>query len=175
MPTPPGASTVPAGTRQVPVLGGVPFEITLVEEVPNDPATGLALHFQVARDVQAGGAVVILKGTPVAGEVLEPGKKGILGRGGKPSFRVTEVTAVDGTKLKLKASPGRSGDKNERNIEPSRKRRRRRQNGSRKRKSNSRRTTRLINPSSRLQFNHRRSSPIPVHFRCSLRETPVCD
>ncbi len=39
-----------ADTRMVPVLGGVPFEITLIEEVPNDPAEGLPLHFQSAKD-----------------------------------------------------------------------------------------------------------------------------
>ena len=62
----------------VPVLGGVPFEITLMEEVPNDPAEGLPLHFQAAKDYQVDGAVVIAKGAAVTGEML-PGKKGILG------------------------------------------------------------------------------------------------
>ena len=102
----------------VPVLGGVPFEITLMEEVPNDPAEGLPLHFQAAKDYQVDGAVVIAKGAAVTGEMLAAGKKGILGRGGKPMFRLIAVDAVDGTKLKIKASPGRSSDKNERNIEP---------------------------------------------------------
>jgi hypothetical protein len=83
-----------------------------------DPAPGTALHFQAAKDVHAGGALVIVKGAAVTGEVLEPGKKNILGRGGKPAFRLLQVVAVDGSKLQVKASPGRSGDKNERNIEP---------------------------------------------------------
>ena len=30
-----------ADTRLVPLLGGVPFEITLMDEVPNDPEPGL--------------------------------------------------------------------------------------------------------------------------------------
>jgi hypothetical protein len=102
----------------VPVIGGVPFEITLMEDVPNDPAEGLALHFQAARDYQVDGAVAIAKGAAVTGEVLAASKKNILGRGGKPMFRLMAVDAVDGSKLKVKASPGRSSDKNERNIEP---------------------------------------------------------
>ncbi len=99
------------------VPGGVPFEITLMEDVPNDPAEGLAMHFQAAKDYQANGVVVIAKGAAVTGEVLALGKKNILRRGGKPMFRLMAVDAVDGTKLKVKAA-GRSSDKNERNIEP---------------------------------------------------------
>ena len=56
--------------------------------------------------------------TRVTGEVLAAGKKGILGRSSKPMFRLIAVDAVDGTKLKVKSSPGRGPDKNERNIEP---------------------------------------------------------
>ncbi len=108
----------PGAARMVPVIGGVPFEITLMEDVPNDPAEGLALHFQAAKDYQVDGAVVIAKGAAVTGEVLMAGKKNILGRGGKPMFRLMAVDAVDGSKLKVKAAPGRSSDKNERNIEP---------------------------------------------------------
>jgi hypothetical protein len=107
-----------ADTRMVPVLGGVPFEITLMEEVPNDPAEGLALHFEAAKDYRVDGAVAIAKGAAVTGEIVATEKKGVLRRGGKRMFRLITVDAVDGTKLKVKASPGRSSDKNERNIEP---------------------------------------------------------
>jgi serine/threonine-protein kinase len=110
---------VPAAeTRRVGVLGGVPFEITLMEDVPNDPTEGLPLHFQAAKDYHVDGAVVIAKGAAVTGEVLATGKKGLLGRAGKPVFRLMAVDAVDGTKLKVKAAPGRTSEKNERNLEP---------------------------------------------------------
>ena len=109
----PAAAVAAADTRMVPLLGGVPFEITLMEEVPNDPAQGLALHFQAAKDYRVDGAVVIAKGAAVTGEVIGTGKKGILRRGGKPMFRLMTADAVDGTKLKVKAAPGRSSDKNE--------------------------------------------------------------
>jgi len=114
-----GAPAAPAAaTRTVPVLGGVPFEITLMEDVPNDPAEGLALHFQAAKEYQVNGAVAIAKGAAVTGDMLPLGKKDILRRGGKPMFRLIAAVAVDGTKLKVKASPGKSSDKNEKNIEP---------------------------------------------------------
>ncbi len=117
-PEPPPPPVVRAeDTRMVPVLGGVPFEITLTEAVPNDPAEALPLHFQSAKDYHVDGAVVIAKGATVTGEILPAGKKGILGRG-KTMFRLIAVDAVDGSKLKIKAAPGRSSDKNERNIEP---------------------------------------------------------
>jgi serine/threonine-protein kinase len=112
-PAPPAAVT----KLLAPLRGGVEFDITLTEEVPMDPEPGTALHFQAAQAVIAEGAVVIAKGAAVRGEVLEPGKKNILGRGGKPIFRLIDVAAVDGSRLKVKASPGR-GEKNERNIEP---------------------------------------------------------
>ena len=114
----PAAAVAAADTRLVPLLGGVPFEITLMDEVPNDPAPGLELHFQAAKDYRVDGAVAIAKGAAVTGEVMGAGRKGILGRGGKPLFRLMTADAVDGTKLKVKSAPGRSSDKNEHNIEP---------------------------------------------------------
>ncbi len=93
------------------VLGGVPFEITLMEDVPNKAAEGQALHFEAAKDYVVDGVVVIAQGAAVTGEVLA-------GHRSKPLFRLIAVDAVDGTKLKVKASPGRRPDKNERRIEP---------------------------------------------------------
>ncbi len=117
-PAVPATAVAATDTRLVPLLGGVPFEITLLEEVPNDPAPGLELHFQAAKDYRVDGAVAIAKGAAVTGEVMGAGKKNLLRRGGKPVFRLMTADAVDGTKLKVKAAPGRSSDKNEHNIEP---------------------------------------------------------
>ena len=118
MRNPAGKAAAAAATRAVVLMDGVRFEIALMEDVPNDPAEGLALHFQAAKDYQVNGAVVIAKGAAVTGEVLALGKKNILRRGGKPMFRLIAADAVDGTKLKVKAAPGKSSDKNEKNIEP---------------------------------------------------------
>jgi serine/threonine-protein kinase len=117
-PTVPAPTLPAADTRLVPLLGGVPFEITLMDEVPNDPEPGTALRFQVAKDYRVDGAVAIARGAAVTGEIIGAGKKNILGRGGKPAFRLITADAVDGSKLKVKAAPGRSSDKNEHNIEP---------------------------------------------------------
>ncbi|HTS27019.1 MAG TPA: serine/threonine-protein kinase [Bryobacteraceae bacterium] len=104
------------------VIGGVPLSMALTEDVPVDPEPGTVLHFQVSRDFTVSGTVAVAKGTPVTGEVVEGGKKGILGtgiRGGKPTFRVTQVDATDGSKLKITARPGRHSDgKTDRAIEP---------------------------------------------------------
>jgi hypothetical protein len=89
-----------------------------MEDVPNDPAAGMPLHFQATKDYHVSGSIVIAKGATVTGEIVAPGKKGLLGRAAKPMYRLTTVDAVDGTKLKIKASPGRTDDKNERSIEP---------------------------------------------------------
>ena len=78
-----------------------------------DTCRSTPLHFQVTDDVKVGGAVVIVKGAAVTGEILPLGKKNILGRGGKPAFSLSTVVAVDGAKIKVKASPGHSSDKNE--------------------------------------------------------------
>ena len=61
------------------------------------------------------GTVAIAKGAAVTGEVVAP-KKGILGRGAKAMFKLETADAVDGTKLKVKAVPGRN-DRNERTLE----------------------------------------------------------
>jgi hypothetical protein len=111
--------TAPGTIQRVAVVGGAAFEIILMEDVPAEPVPGTPLRFQVGKDVVVGNSVVLAKGAAVRGEVLEPGKKGIIiRRGGKPAFRLVDAAAVDGSKLAVKASPGRSGDKNEHNIEP---------------------------------------------------------
>ena len=60
--------------------------------------------------------VVIAAGATVGGEVAGV-KRGILGRGAKPTFRLMSVTAVDGAKIKLRAVSG-ANDKPERVLEP---------------------------------------------------------
>jgi serine/threonine-protein kinase len=101
------------------VIGGLPFSITLMEDVPPNPEPGRALHFQATKDFRIGGTVVIAKGAAVTGEVVDPGKKNILGRGGKPVFRLIQADAADGTKLKVSARPGRKSDgSGEHSLEP---------------------------------------------------------
>lgn len=118
--SPPVAKAEARGrTYTVQVLAGLPFPITLMEDVMPDAQPGLALRFQAARDFLIGQALVIAKGAAVSGEIVSAGKKNILGRTGKPMFRLTQADAVDGSKLKVRAVPGRRlDDKAERSIEP---------------------------------------------------------
>src|SRR5471032_1494215 len=99
-----------AGANSVWVIGGLPFSITLMEDVRPNPEPGRALHFQATKDFRIGGTVVIAKGAAVTGEVVDPGKRNILGRGGKPVFRLIQADAADGTKLQVSAKPGRRSE-----------------------------------------------------------------
>ena len=103
-------ATISSQTRTVQVIGGLSFPIVLVEDVPADSKSGQPLSFQVTRGVTVGGAVVIAKGAVVTGEVVEAAKKKFLVHTTRPTFRLLEVTAVDGTKVKVRAFPGRLGE-----------------------------------------------------------------
>jgi hypothetical protein len=120
-PAAPSIAPAPAAgqTHTVRVLDGIPFTISLLEAVPVDVQPGQALRFQVEKDVRVGDAVVVAKGTEVTGEVVEAAKKKLLVRSVKPTFRLVEVTAVDGSKLKVRATPLRRAEfKTDRPLEP---------------------------------------------------------
>lgn len=118
----PVVASAPESKSTVWVIGGVPFPITLMDDIPLDPEPGRVLHFQASRDFTLSGSLIIAKGAAVSGEVADSGKKGILGtgiRGAKPAFRLLQADAADGSKLKVTAKPGRHSDgKNDRPIEP---------------------------------------------------------
>ena len=113
---PPPARNPPIATRQVNVPAGLPFPVTLLADVPASVEPGATLRFQATEDFRVSGSVVIAQGAAVTGEVVGAGKK-VLGIGGKMQFKFNTVTAVDGKALKIKASPGRDSDKNQRAIE----------------------------------------------------------
>ena len=118
MPAPavPGAPAVE--TKTLAVLSGLPVVITLMNDIPNDPAKGTPIRFQVKQDFTVNGSTAIRAGAVVTGEVAGV-KKGILGFGGKATFRLFTVDAVDGSRIALRAAPGDPGEKAERVIEPS--------------------------------------------------------
>jgi hypothetical protein len=96
----------------VTVTDGSPFRITLAADIPADAEQGLPLRFTATSDFRAGDVVVIPKGAVVTGAIVEgTGKKKFLGIGGaKMTFQLTQVDAVDGHKLNLRALPARRGD-----------------------------------------------------------------
>jgi len=89
----------------------MPFSIKLSEDVPVDAEEGRPLRFTAVDGLKVGDAVVISKGATVTGSILEAaGKKNIFGKGGRMTFRLLQVDAVDGKKLNVRAEPSRGKD-----------------------------------------------------------------
>jgi Protein kinase domain len=106
-PTAPVKPAAPAGLL-VSVADAMPFGIVLAEDVPTDAEEGRILHFTVTQGLKVGDNVVIAKGAVVTGSVLEAAKKKLIG--GKMTFRLLQVDAVDGKKLNVRSEPSRGKD-----------------------------------------------------------------
>lgn len=107
----------PTRINTVSILGGLPFNITLAQDVPVKLTAGQKIAFTVSNDVKVGGVVVIAKGTPLSGEVVDPGdSRKLLIVKNKATFKLTTVESADGSKLAIRNTPGHTG-KAERPIE----------------------------------------------------------
>jgi len=107
----------PTRINTVSILGGLPFNITLAQDVPVKLTAGQKIAFTVSNDVKVGGVVVIAKGTPLSGEVVVPGdSRKLLIVKNKATFKLTNVESADGSKLAIRNTPGHTG-KAERPIE----------------------------------------------------------
>ena len=93
---------VPEGTL---INVAVAKEVTSKEAKPNDP-----VEFTVTEDLVINGQVVVRKGTPAIGSVINAEKRGYLGKSGKLAVQVESTTTSDGQPLKLRAAKGREGD-----------------------------------------------------------------
>jgi hypothetical protein len=80
-------------------------EITSKAAKPNDP-----VHFTVNEDLVVNGRVVVSKGTPANGSVINAEKGGYLGKSGKLAVQVESTQTVDGQPLKLRAAKGKEGN-----------------------------------------------------------------
>ena len=98
--------------RQVTLFGGLPVPLILMDEIPAQPQVGMPLHFQVDEDVRIGPMLLIAKGAVVAGEIAST-RPSAGGRGTRATFKLTTVEAADGTKVKLRAAPGRVSERND--------------------------------------------------------------
>jgi hypothetical protein len=99
----------PVLTTPVMVSDALPIVLNLAQDVPTDAPEGEAVHFIVSEDLQVGNKTVIAKGSTVIGAVAGDTKKKFLGIGGhKLTFRLTQVEAVDGRKLAVRALAGKS-------------------------------------------------------------------
>jgi serine/threonine-protein kinase len=108
---PPAPKPAPKTIQTTPVMvsDALPLILNLAQDVPADAPEGEAVHFIVGEDLQVGNKTVIAKGSTVIGAVAGETKKKFLGIGGhKLTFRLTQVEAVDGRKLAVRAMAGKS-------------------------------------------------------------------
>jgi hypothetical protein len=90
---------------------GTPINVVTAQEItskaakPNDP-----VNFTVNEDLVINGQVVVRKGTPATGSVINAEKGGYLGKSGKLGIQVESTQTVDGQPLKLRAAKGKEGN-----------------------------------------------------------------
>jgi len=119
-PTPVAAPVVappknpPTAERVVSLWDGAPLRIELLDDVRLDAAPGTVLRFRVTDNVMsADNAVLIPKGATVTGRVVDEYKKktALVVGGSKSTFLVSDVEAIGGQHLKVRATPSASGAK----------------------------------------------------------------
>jgi hypothetical protein len=111
-PAPPPAPAPSTSETTVPVVLGdaVEVRLTLAADIPSDAAEGDPVRFNVAHDLLAQETVVIPMGAEAIGAIVDGAKKHILGIGGKMTFSLASVYAVDGQKVRIRATPTRDRD-----------------------------------------------------------------
>lgn len=93
---------------------GTPVVLRLEKSIDSELANvGDPVDLVIARDVEIKGVVVIRQGTKGLGEVVSVEKKGAIGKPGKIMIAVKSTTAVDGTKVPLRATLSREGKSKE--------------------------------------------------------------
>ncbi len=65
----------------------------------------------VSEDAQIEGTVVVRKGTPATGQILDVQRRNVFGGGGRLVMTVLWTTAVDGQEVRLRPVPTRGGSK----------------------------------------------------------------
>lgn len=109
----PGPVTVPV------VLGdALPVRLTLEGDIPNDAEEGDPVRFKVAHDVRVEDTVVIRKGATAVGAIVDGARRKIFGIGGRITFRVDSVDAVDGQKVTLRATENSRSGLSKRPVNP---------------------------------------------------------
>jgi len=106
----------PPRIQMVPVMiqDGMPFRVTLAQNMPANAPDGSDVRFTVLEDFRnADNIVVIAKGATVTGKVVGAGGKKFLGMGGnKIGYELEKVDAVDGKKLNVRSMAGRNAEGN---------------------------------------------------------------
>jgi serine/threonine protein kinase len=117
-PPPPAAlPPTPAAPATVKLPDGMPIALVLADDVPLDAKTGDAVPLKTAGDVRVDNTVVIAKGAAASGVIVDTAKKRILGLGGKMTFRLESVDALDGHKVNIRATPKPRGNGSKRPMD----------------------------------------------------------
>lgn len=104
-PPAPAPVTIPAPVALKVVLGdALPVRLVLDEDIAADSAEGDPVRFRVGHDVQVDDTVVIRRGAPAVGAIVDGAKRHVFGLGGKITFRLDTVEAVDGHMVNLRAT-----------------------------------------------------------------------
>jgi hypothetical protein len=70
---------------------------------------GDAVNFEVARNVEVDGKIVIRQGTFASGQIASVEKNGVIGEGGKIMVAVQNVQAVDSTNVPIRGTVSQEG------------------------------------------------------------------
>jgi hypothetical protein len=101
-------SRTPAVGQEIFVPDGTEFSVMTVDEISSKTASeNDPVNLRVMDPVRVGNRIVISAGTLVKGSVANVEQRGHLGKGGKLGLRVDSTTAVDGQKIRLRASKGK--------------------------------------------------------------------
>ena len=100
--------STPTAGQEIVVPDGTEFSVMTVDEISSKTASeNDPVNLRVLDPVKVGNTVVIAAGTLVKGSVANVEQRGHLGKGGKLGLRVDSTTAVDGQKIRLRASKGK--------------------------------------------------------------------
>jgi hypothetical protein len=105
------ASPQGAASGETLIPDGTSLVLELTQDLSSKTAReGDPVNLKVTEDLVVNGRVVVAKGTLAKGTIAHAEKSGRMGKGGQLSLRVESTTAVDGQKLRLRATQGREGD-----------------------------------------------------------------
>ena len=84
--------------------------VVTAEEISSKTAIpGNAINFKVDEDLLVDGHVLISRGTPAKGRIINAEPSGRIGKSGKLGIAVESTTTVDGQPLRLRAAKGKEG------------------------------------------------------------------
>lgn len=97
--------------REIVLTEGTEFMVETTDELSSKTANADdPITFRITDDVRLNGHILIARGTLAKGVIMNLEKSRRFGRGGKLGIKIDSTTAVDGQKIKLRASKNREGD-----------------------------------------------------------------